>query len=175
MAQFPVITAGTRLTADVLNSMLDNFIFKPADTSRASNTTMSNDPDMVCPVDANATYFIEMVILFAGIATAGFRTQWTVPSGSSFNKRIAGPGSANAAEANANTTEMRWSVVSATSAVNYTNPRNSASLQVYTIETAIAQIGATAGNITLQWAQTVSQTTGTVVAANSYIRYRQIG
>jgi hypothetical protein len=155
--------------------MIDNYIIKPSDTTRASTTTVAADPDLVVPVVANSVYLIEFVVWFAGLQAAGFKTDWSVPAGTSFNKRVSGPGSANAIEGNANTTELRWAVHGQGTAVSYTNPRNSAGLTTYTVETAIATIAATAGNVTLRWAQNTSNATGTVVITGSHARYRQIG
>ena len=175
MSQYPVITAGKVSVAD-LQAMIDDYVIKASATTRTSTTTVSDDPELVTPtLVANGIYLVEFVIRMAGLAAAGFKTQWSVPSGASGNKDCMGPGSANATEANGNTTELRWAVHGFTTAVAYTDPRNSASLQVPVIERSIVTLGGTAGTITLQWAQNSSNATGTVVAAGSYVRTRRIG
>lgn len=176
MAQFPVITAGTRITADLLSSMFDNYVIKPADTTRASTVTPTADPDLVTgTLSAGGVYAVEFHIRFAGLQAAGLRTQWLVPSGTTGNKDTLGPGSANAVQTDANTTEMRWAVHGYGTQVGYTNPRNSVSLQSHLVEKALVSVGSTAGTVSLAWAQFVSNATGSLVVANSYVKWRQVG
>lgn len=175
MAQYPVITAGTKLTATLLSSMMPNYVVKTAATNRTSTTTFADDPDLVTgTLTASGVYLIEFHVRFAGLNAAGFKTNWTVPSGTSGDRETLGPGSANATESNANTTEMRWAVHGfATNAV-YTNPRNSAS-STHLIEKGMVSIGVTAGTVALSWAQNVSNATATTVQANSYVKWVQVG
>jgi hypothetical protein len=176
MAQYPVITAGTRLTADLLSSMLPNYVIKTSDTTRASTTTMTNDPDLVTDsLSAGGIYFVEFHIRFGALLAAGLRTAWSVPAGTTGSKDVMGPGTANAAEANANTTELKWTVHAYATAALYTDPRNNAAQQTHLYEKGLVNIGGTAGPITLQWAQNVSNATGSVVNAQSFVRWQQVG
>lgn len=176
MAQYPVITAGVKLTADLLASMLPQYVIKTADTTRTSTAALANDPDLVTgTLTAGGVYDVEFHVIFGALQAAGIRTAWSVPAGTTGNRRTLGPGSANATEANANTTEMRWSVVPYATAALYTDPRNAAASLTHLVEKALVTIGATAGPITFQWAQNVSNATGTVVSATSYVTYRQVG
>lgn len=175
MAQYPAVSA-RRITTTLLSSMIDNYVIKPGDTTRASTTTNTSDPDLVTgTLTAGGVYAVEFHVRFAGLQAAGLKTNWLVPTGTSGNRDCMGPGSANVAETNANTTEMRWAVHGYSTAVAYTNPRNSTGAQVHLIEKALVTVGATAGTIAFQWAQNVSNATGTVVVAGSYVKWRQVG
>lgn len=177
MAQYPVITAGTRITADLLSSMMPNYVIKPADTSRASNVTPTADPDLVTgTLSAGGVYEIEFCVRFASLQAAGIRTLWLVPSGTTGNKHVAGPAATNAANAtDAVVLDMRWAIHGYATNTLYTDPRNSVSNQTWFYEKAILSVGATAGTVSLSWAQNVTNATGTIVNANSYVKWQQVG
>ncbi len=175
MATYPVISAGARITSSLLTSMLDQYVYKTSTQTVTSSTTLVNDTELLFPVAANGMYVVEFVVYFASLQAAGFKTAWSVPAGTSGNKFVAGPGSANAVESSANTTEMRWAIHGSSTTVSYTDPRNSTGLQSFVIERATLTVGATAGNVQFQWAQNVSNATGTIVVGPSYVKYRQIG
>lgn len=170
MSQYPVITAGTKLTAALLNAMLPNLVEKAGSTSRASNTTVSDDPDLTFAVVAGI-YRVEMHLLFSGQTSAGFKTVWTVPSGTTGNKRVQGPGS-SASDSGADNIAVRHGVHGYATAVSYSNVRGGT--QVHAIERARMTV-TNSGNVTLQWAQMSSSATATVLGADSYIEYRRIG
>ncbi len=175
MSQYPLVGGGTPITDAFLAAMLPNYVIKPADAPGRTAATLVADPDMTFNVEANAIYLARMVVRFGALTAAGLRTSWTVPSGTTGNRECIGPGSANATESSANTTEMRWSVHGYGTAVLYTDPRNSTTLQSFIEERALIVTAGTAGAVTLNWGQSTANATGTVVAANSWIEYRRIG
>lgn len=175
MPQYPDVAGGTRVDDVFLAAMIDTFVIKAADATPRTVITLVNDPDLTFPVVANALYEVYFNVRFAGLQAAGIRTAWSVPSGTTGNRLCQGPGSANAVQADANTTELRQAVHGYTTAVNYTNPRNSAGLQTWLEESALVAVGTTAGSITLQWGQVTANATGTLVNANSYVKYRRVG
>jgi hypothetical protein len=59
--------------------------------------------------------------------------------------------------------------------VNYTNPRNSVTLQTFSEEKAILAVGSTAGSVSLLWGQWTANATGSLINAQSYVKYRRIG
>ena len=175
MSQYPVIAAGARITAGLLSSMLPNYVIKPSDTAATSDVTLDNDPDLVTDtLTAGGVYAVEFHLRISGLTTAGIKVTWLTPSGTTGNRDCTGPGSANAVESNANTTEMRWAVHGYGTSVVYTNPRNSTSLQTWVWEKSLVTIGATAGPINLRWAQNASAATSTFVAAGSYVKWQQV-
>jgi hypothetical protein len=175
VATYPAIAAGQRITTAMLSGLTWNYVVKNGTQTVTSSTTLVNDSDLFFPLEANAQYEWELFMRFSGLQAAGIKLAWTAPAGTSFNRTCGGPGSTNAVQTNANTTEMRWSSHSITTAVDYTNPRNSTGLHTWLTESSIFTAGATAGNLQLQWAQNTSNATGTVVQGSSYIRYRRIG
>ncbi len=175
MATYPAIAAGQRITTAMLSALTYDYVIKANPETITSSTTMQNDDELFVPVVAGAQYELDAFIRFSGLQAAGIKVGWTVPSGTSFNVLYGGPGSANAVSTDANTTEMRWAIHGSATAVAMTNPRNSAALHTWTLANMIFTVGATAGNIQLQWAQNVANATGSVVQAQSYIRYRRIG
>jgi hypothetical protein len=176
VAQFPVTTAGTRITADLLGAMITNYTIKPADTVRASTTTVASDPDLVSgTLVAGGVYLVEFRIQIASLAIAGIKTQWLVPSGATGFKDVTGPASGATTNTNGDTSDLRWAVHGLTTAVPYTDVRNSLSLSVPVMERGMVTIGPTAGTVTLQWAQNASNATGSAVQASSWVAWRQVG
>lgn len=175
MPQYPLVGGGSAVDDQFLSDMIDNYVIKPADSTPRVVTTIINDPDLTFPVVANAVYDVLFHVRFGALQTAGIRTAWTVPAGTSGNRVSSGPGSANAIDANGNITELRWAVNSYAAVVNYTSPRNAVASPVFLEEKAIVAVGSTAGAVTFQWGQTTANATGTVVTATSYVKYRRIG
>ncbi len=175
MPQYPVVGGGTPVDDQFLSDMIDTWVIKPADATPRVNSTMVADPDLTFPVVANAVYDVMFRVRFAALQAAGLRTDWTVPTGTTGNRECLGPGSANVTQADANTTELRLAVHGYGTACLYTNPRNSTALQTFLEERAILSVGATAGSCTFRWAQNVTNATGSLVNANSYVKYRRIG
>lgn len=177
MAQYPVITAGARITADLLSSMIPNYVIKTADTVRASVITSAADPDLVTgTLAAGGVYHVYFHVRFSGLQPAGLRTAWIVPSGTTGNRGVMGPAHINAINATDAVVEsMRWAIHAFGTNVPWTNPRNSTANQTWLIEEAIVTIGATAGTISLGWGQNVSNATGSIIFANSFVRWQQVG
>lgn len=175
MSQYPTLGGGTRVDDQFLSDLIDNYVIKPADSTPRVVATLVADSDLTFPVVANAVYDVTFNVRWAGLQVAGLRTSWTVPTGTTGNRECLGPGSANAVSTDANTTEMRWAVHGYGTAVLYTNPRNSVTLQTFTEEKALLSVGSTAGSVTLNWGQNVANATGTLINAQSYVKYRRIG
>lgn len=175
MSQYPDIAGATKVDDVLLTAMLPNYVIKPADATPRTAVTLIADPDLTFPVVANAVYDVTFRFRWAGLLAAGLSTTWSVPTGTSGNREVEGPGSANAAQADANTSTMRWTVHGYNTAANYTNPRNSTSLQVWCEEHALVAVGSTAGSITLNWGQWTANATGSLINAQSYVKYRRIG
>ena len=166
MSNYPTIGVGTRVTSTLLTSMQPNWYLKAANTTRTSTTTVADDPDLSVAVEANGIYYVKFEIKFEGLAAADFKTQWSVPSGATGNRNVNGPGS-TAADSNADNLSSKWGVHGLATAVTYNCARDSASLQQWCQEWAVITVGATAGNVSLAWAQGTSNATGTVVVAGS--------
>jgi hypothetical protein len=167
-----VLYAGQRFTAALAAQMQPDWYVKGTGTTRASTTTFADDPDLIVPVLANKVYLIEFWVKAAALAAADIKTIWNVPAGTTGNRQVVGPGS-TAADAGADNITSRWGVHAFATSIAYNGVRDSAANQFWFKEWAIVTVGATAGNIALQWAQVTSNATGSVVAAGSYARSTQ--
>jgi hypothetical protein len=175
MSQYPVLGGGTRVDDQFLSDLIDNYVIKPADATPRTATTQVADTDLTFPAVAGAVYDVTFRIQFSALLAAGLATSWSVPSGTTGNRLVLGPGSGNAADSAANNSSMRTGVHAYTTVIAYTSPRNTISAQVWAEEKAVLSIGATSGAVTLFWGQWTANATGSLVNANSFVKYRRIG
>lgn len=171
MAQYPDIAASEEFVVETLREMIPNYIFKTSATNRFNNT-LSDDPDLVVPVEANAVYHIKFIVNAGAILAADLLTNWSVPAGASGLKRVLGPGSA-ATDTLADNVAMRCGVHGFTTPMTYSGVRNSNSLQFSIWEESLVTIGGTAGNVAFQWAQANTNATASIVHA-SWAEYRRV-
>jgi len=123
----------------------------------------------------NKRYLVRFRCRFSGVQAGGLRTNWSVPSGTTGNRECMGPSQTNAANANDGIVlDMRWAVHGYGTDVAYTDPRNSTGLHTFLEEQSMVSMGSTAGPITLQWAQNVSNATGTVIQGDSWVSWQQV-
>ncbi|MET0418706.1 MAG: hypothetical protein ABW022_22045 [Actinoplanes sp.] len=142
--------------------------FKSVTTTRTNNT-LSNDPDLQIFLQANSRYFVEVFATVAATTTAKIRTAWAVPAGTTGNRRCLGPGS-TAAQADADNIAVRMGTHNFTTTLDYNGVRNSNVFQFQLQEVAIVTTAGTEGVVAFQWAQAVTNATGTIVAADSFMR-----
>lgn len=157
--QFPVILAGADLTAALLQQLADVTAYKAADTSRSNTTTPTADPDLTIPVVANASYFVFGYVFATGaaISTADIAFTFTGPTGSTFHYTTLGY----------STTAITTLAMSAarTSGNAAQGVNGSAASPVLIL--AEITTSSTAGNFALNWAQSTSNATATVLKAGS--------
>src|SRR5258706_4080037 len=79
-----VFNDNTVLPAADINEYLVNVKYsdKAAGTSRASTTTVADDPDLQIVLDTNKTYFLEITAPYNSPAAAGFTYKIGAPGGS---------------------------------------------------------------------------------------------
>lgn len=164
MSQYPVITAGQRVTADLLTSMLPNIMVKSVSEDRSSTTTLADDSELTVELEAGAVYLVEMHILYAAQTVAGFRTAWTVPSGATGVRTSISAGSAQS-QLNADNISGRWGVHNFTTATNH-GERNDSTNLLWLLERAVVTTSS-AGTLALQWCQVTSNAAATRVAVGS--------
>lgn len=158
----------------VIESVTANYALKPSNQTKASLTTPNADADLFLNIEANSKYFMEMFLVVSGISTADFRTAWALPSGASGTRRCMGPGSSIADNSTADGIAVRMNVNSVGTFVDYSCTRNAVGAQMHVEEFGTITTGATAGQVTFLWSQVFSNTTGTVVHADSFMRATQI-
>lgn len=173
MSLYPVVAAGKRVQALMLQGMIENVVVKPTSTDRASTTTLTIDPDLQFAAEANAIYWVRFQLWISAITAGEVATDWTVPTGVTGNRSVQGPGSA-ATDTSADNISVRHGVHAYTTDINY-GCRNNAANHFLVIEESVVEVGATAGTIGLNWAQAASSATATQMRAGSTLMYRRIG
>ncbi|NUL03606.1 hypothetical protein HRW07_10230 [Streptomyces lunaelactis] len=168
MAQYPIILAGMRLTADLLNSMMPLHARKTTTTSRASTIALATDPELQVAVEANAEYTFHAYIRCSGVVAGGISLQFSGPAGStgSWGARTINTGEISSAGLSS---QVRTSIgapkdfeVISTTAAQTVMPVG----RLYT--------AGTAGIFSLDWAQDDSSATATAVEADSWFELRRI-
>lgn len=147
-------------------------LYKTANESVTSSTTMQDDNTFTFSVEANAFYFVEMHLVIScadATATPDFKSQWTVP---------------------ASTTGLRWRSGLTTGATADTGDKSqidtiaggsaalgvlASSTKTFFIERISVDTAGTSGTMTLQWAQNASDSDPTIVEAGSYCRIWKVG
>src|SRR6266851_6339912 len=156
-----VFNVGDVLAAADVNEYLVNtrVAVKGADTTRSSNTTLSNDPDLSVAIDASKTYWLEAMIGIQSPVAAGFRFQFTAPAGIAF------------------TGIYQAALAAATSSVVFDGSGNlitsifsigtdGAGIEDVLMFRGVLVVAGTGGNLTFQWSQTTSNATSTIVRKN---------
>ncbi|MFD9569998.1 hypothetical protein ACFWBI_09150 [Streptomyces sp. NPDC059982] len=165
---FPVISAGQRITAGLLTSMLPAPIVKGADQAVVSNTTNVNDNHLLSPVAANAAYIVTGVLLYSARTDTDIKIGWTGPSGAAFDWIAHG-------QSQDGTGGLAGSgvVVDRQSLGNTSFPLGGFGAENTTYMTAPLWgrlvTSATAGTLQLNWAQRVSNATSSIMRAGSWI------
>lgn len=168
------LRAGMVPTADELAALSWEFVYKPANTDRASSTTFADDPDLTYQLEANSVYYIRMWIKYAALSAAAIKTQWTVPSGATGSRSAVGPeqGVDLSAGTSGSGGTGRWGIHGYTTTVIY-GTRNSATNLCSAVEEATV-FTTSAGTLALSWAQNASNATATRVAQGSIMHVQKL-
>lgn len=155
-------TSGALIRADGTNFVAaspPSIKRKAADTSRNSTTTVTDDPDLLFAVAANEVWDFEAhLFVISADATPDFKFTCTGPSGSTVTYAgIRQDDSGNA-------TSIAATAGGTTTLVNM----GSSQLNIITISGTCTN-GATPGNLSIQWAQNVSNATNTTLKAGSFM------
>ncbi|MEV6181359.1 hypothetical protein [Streptomyces sp. NPDC052015] len=179
---YPALAGGQRITATLLRSMLPQTVRKTADTQRTATTAIVADDHLILPVEANAVYTAEGWIKYSGAAAADLGIQWTVPSGAVGEWSAHGVGTT---VIGSNTTPTL--LVDTQDARGYmirTEPNELGVARTYGCISASAtltlfmygtiRMGSTAGNFSIDWAQSSSNATPTTLYTDSWLRVQRI-
>lgn len=139
------------------------FARKTAIESVTSSTVLQNDDHLVLAVAANAIYQLEMILQPDGAAAADLKFQLVVPAGATF---VGTAGSWDITNASRPTVYVDQTTVLETGVDPVTI--------LPVIVKGILRVGATAGNLQLQWAQKVSNATATRLNIDSYLLLRRV-
>lgn len=167
---YPTLLAGQRLTAALLRSMLPQTVRKTSDESRSSTTTYVDDSHLVFPAEAFAVYTMVGWFKYFADPTPDIKVNISVPTGCLGEWGWNMPGSNTLA-----TGTVGYAIRTETIDVNggRTGYGTSDSIH-YTPMGGLFRMGATAGNIALQWAQNTASATATTVYTDSWLQFQRI-
>lgn len=163
----PVYVDGEVLFASDANIwFLPLAVIKPADTARASTTSLADDPDLQLPLAANASYRIDSVIFYDGpsAGSSDLKWQFSVPSGSNGQYFVAHQ---NLSGSFTGAFQSNWTD---TLTANTNGVGSQMCLDIH----GIIQTAATAANFTFRWAQNTSSGTNDHIKAQSFLTARRI-
>jgi hypothetical protein len=145
---------------------------KASDTSRASTTTLADDPDLVFAIGANETHEVEYVLAYAApsSATPDFKVAVDAPSGAAGMIFISGPTSGST---DVTATSMLQAAITAF-ATGIALGTHGGTTKSFAFIKALIRNGATPGDVALQWAQNSSNATATVLYTDSYMKRQQV-
>jgi hypothetical protein len=172
MAVYPTILAGQKVTADLLTSMQPLHAAKTANTSRASTTAVTADPELQLSVTANAEYIFTFYLRIGGIQAGGIDIMMTTPSGASGSyscTRLTADASADTGQ----TEETRSSTRITYNVETEFSPVSTSANQVLEGSGRLI-MGSTAGTFSVDWAQNASNATATTMHSDSWISLRRI-
>lgn len=172
MTRYPNTDVGEEGTADLLTDMIDDIYLKTSGTAHTSDTTLSNDPELSNIALAVGTYEVELIFIVDG-------PDGDVKSGWAFTgtftgtpaRACEGPGSSNTGTPS-NMTHQYRNYVSYSTAVTYGLVGAGSAWNIR--ETFTTMVVATAGNLSIQFAQATSHANATTIQAGSRIKLRRI-
>lgn len=162
--QYPAVLAGQELTADLLQAFSPYTAWKTGTTPRASTVTLTQDPDLVIPVVAGATYDIRGVLGYtadgpiSGGGAGGISFTLAAPSGSSGGFTAAGWALGSSLVAGF----FPWTAFGAAHSLNGDGATPCSAF----IEGTLI-VGTTAASVALWWCQAGADGTSTVLLAGS--------
>lgn len=171
MAKFPSLFAGSKLTASVMQSMIDDYTVKASTSTRTSTATVTPDAELqgiALPLGTHYVEFSGVMTGAAGAFTGGFQCVWNFTGTASGFRTTLGM-SAGSATSSTNTT-MRISSANLNS-TGQTYGTFTGNLHLR--ETAIVTVSV-AGNLSIDWAQGASNATSTQLLPGSYVKWKQI-
>jgi hypothetical protein len=166
---FPPVEPGDRITSALIGRAIPVSAVKPADGGPiVSSTTLANDNDLFLPLKAGLLYELTGCIYVTGAASGsgGLTLAFTWPAGSGAGWGSWGLGVAGGANINA--------FRQITSGQSVTFGTSGATLVPCFIR-GLAQAGISDFTLQAQVAQAISNATGTVVKAGSWIQAKPVG
>lgn len=146
------------------------FARKPSDTSRASNTTPTDDPHLAVTVAPNAVYSVECFIAYIASSTGDIRIGFTAPAGSVGAYASRGPDLS--ATAGSTTSQLRiQSLLDFTTTIPLGGQSGTFS-SAHPIGTVVT--GGTGGTVAVRWCQAASDATASTIFAHSWMKLQRM-
>jgi hypothetical protein len=139
-------------------------VYKTADQSITSDSTLNNDSELFFTMAANTKYQFKLEVFFDSGTTPDFKWRHSGPTSPTL-VRIVERGSAPGS------TTLSFNVATAYSSSDNALTSSSATTGGYVSLEGIIHNGVNAGDFHFQWSQNSSSTTATTVRAGSYIEY----
>lgn len=132
-------------------------------------TTLQNDNELVLPLQANESYLIEgFLFMICSNSSPDCKIGFTIPTGATMTLGY----QANYGD---NNTNMGSDILTASGTASVVIKSNGTTKENPIVISGCVNMGSTAGNLTLQWAQFSNQNSQTTtIKANSYIRAQLI-
>ena len=174
MSVYPTLFAGQRLTAAVLQSMVEDYTIKAASTVRASTVTPTADPDLagiVLPVGINHVSMMIFAQLASAVVTIDLRTQWlfTGAGAAAGVRSCHGPAVASTSAVD---TGVQMRGAGFTTNVDY---GMSATFFMFVEEECLVTVTTSPMTLALGWSQAATSATTLTVGAGSYVKWKQVG
>jgi hypothetical protein len=141
------------------------WVRKAADEARQATTSTSADSELTLALAANCHYEFEVFVLYDSSTTADFKATMAAPAGATTQFTSQQPASSVASLPGA----AQAHKVYAAGDVSTPGAPGAATKTAMTIK-GICRVGATAGNLSFNWAQNASELADTKVLADSYIK-----
>lgn len=155
-----------------IGDLLDwQFARKTSNESVTSSTVLQDDDELSIAVGANQTWVFDFILILSGPPAGDLRTNISLPSGSSKRMGI-GPDLAIASSASVG--DAAFTAPSTTADQTYGVGGTGVHSNVTIWIRALVFTGATPGNVTLRWAQNVSDANPTTLMTNSHVTGRRV-
>lgn len=171
MPTYPTWAAGQRVTAAQLTAAQPLEAWKAGDTTRASSTTTSADPDLTLNVEAGARYKLTGALFYGARSDTDLKFGWSAPAGAVLTWH----GHCQATATSGTTGDAIYDVqsISTTAYAPGGAAADNTTIMVVLLHGELV-VGGSAGTFSLNWAQNTSNATGTVLKANSHITLKRV-
>lgn len=173
---FPRWLAGMRITADRLDDRNIMVVDQGEDQTVTSSTVLV-DTNMIIPGEAGAKYWYQAKISYSATVTPDFRWAWSVPSGANVRRFTISREEAAAAGLNTGVGIIMRTPATGTETRAGGGSADGVSppdfFHVY--DEGVIEMGGTAGNVTLQFAQFTSNANETIFRGQSRLIYARVG
>lgn len=172
---FPRWLAGMRITADRLDDRNWTVVTQGEDQVVTSSITPV-DTNLIIPGEAGAMYVYNAMISYSANATPDMRWTWSVPSGANVRRFTASRILAAADGLNTGADIiMRTPATTTETVAGSGDPDNPPIDFFFAHDQGVIEMGGTAGNVTLLFAQNLSSANETIFRGQSRLTYTRVG
>lgn len=169
MAKYPDVRAGQRVTADILRAMLPDVVRKSTTETVTSSIALQDDDELFSPVEANATYKVDLALIHSSGTSGDIKITFTGPTGASMTWGVISANIGATSSATVPDSNMQGRAIGE---VAEFGGANLGATTAYVSGTLVTS--GTAGTLQFQWAQRVSDAAATQVRAGTCLEVRRI-